>query len=79
MPRSQVANINFWGVTPCSLVERDQHFVGTCYTQRILQMQMAGSSEVVMWHHFIEYCNLILTLLVRNPYVLESHIISKLL
>ena len=53
--------------------------MGICYIQRIVQMQMAGSSEIVTRHHFIEYCNLIVTVLGRNPYVLESHIISKLL
>ena len=66
---AQVLNINFWDVVPCSLVERDKHFVGTCYMQRILQMQMAGSSEIVTRHHFIECCNVIVTVLVRNPYV----------
>ena len=71
----QVVNINFWHIMPCSLVERDKHLVGTCYMQRILQRQMAGSSEMVIWHHFQDYCNLIVTVLGRNPYVLESHMI----
>jgi len=33
---------------------------------------MAGSSEVVTHHDFIEYCNVIATIHVRSPYVLES-------
>jgi hypothetical protein len=37
-----------------------------------------SSSEMVTWHNFIEYCNFIVTVPVRNPYVLELHIISKL-
>jgi hypothetical protein len=60
-----VVNINiavFWDVTPCGLVERHKHFVGTCYIQGILQMEGEGSSETVAEHHIIESCNLTLIL-----------------
>jgi hypothetical protein len=76
---SQVVNVNFWDVMTCSLVERDKHFVETCYIQHILQMQVAGSSEMVTRHLFVEYCNLIVTVHGRSPYILESHMILELL